>query len=217
MKQLNRNATISLIAFLSLLGAGAAYSQAAATQAISAHQTGTIQGTVESRSSRYRQNTVVYIDQLAGDFLPPQNHPVVDQKSLTFHPHVSVITRGTTVDFHNSDKVKHSIFSPSKVADNLNLGTYTSAEVRSWTFNKYGDAVLLCNIHTEMEAWVVILQNPYFAVSDRRGNFEITDVPPGSYTLKVWNKKYAAESQEIVVKEGEATQVSMKLKGKKRR
>lgn len=206
-----------LSVWVCLPGSTVVFAQADVEEAAADTQTGTIRGTIEARSARYRENTVVYIDHAAGDFPPLQKHPVVDQKSLVFRPDVTVITKGTTIDFLNSDVVKHNIFSPSPVADDMNLGTYSSDEVRHWTFNTIGEAVLLCNIHSEMEAWVVVRQNPYFAVTDKSGDFEIKDVPAGSYTLKIWNKKYSALSQEVAVETGETVQVSLELNRKKER
>jgi plastocyanin len=178
--------------------------------------TGTIQGTVEARATRYIKDTVVYLIYVEGDFAPPPNHPVVDQKNLVFLPHVLAIVKGTTVDFTNSDTVRHNIFSPSQVADNMNLGTYGAGQVVPWIFDKIGEAVLLCNVHAEMSAWVIVRQNPYFSITDKDGHFEITDVPAGQYTLKVWNKKLAAESQEVTVQEGEIATILLNLARKRR-
>lgn len=178
-------------------------------------QTGIIKGAIDARAARYKENTVVYIEHIDGNFEPQNTHPVVDQKNLVFRPHVLVIVQGTTVDFKNSDNVQHSIFSPSPVSDKMNLGTYGSDQVKPWTFNELGEAVLLCNIHAEMSAWVVVRQNPYFSITDKDGHFEIKDVPAGKYTVAVWNEKLSAEPQEITVKHGDATEVSFKLTGKK--
>lgn len=220
MEKVNRTATITvplLSACLCLFGGSAVFTHAVGEGATADRQTGTIKGTIEARAPRYQENTVVYIDHAAGNFPPPQEHTLVDQKNFVFRPHVTVITKGTTIDFRNSDNEKHDVFSPSPVADGMSLGAYKSGAVRSWTFNNIGEAVLLCNIHAEMEAWVVIRQTPYFAVADKEGNFEIRDIPAGDYTLKTWNKKYSGPPQEVTVKEGETIQVSLKVKKKKRR
>jgi plastocyanin len=219
-KKVNGTASVTaslLSACLCLFGGAAVFTQAVGEGVVAYRQPGAIKGTIEARAPRYRENTVVYIDHVAGDFLSPQENPMVDQKNFVFLPHVTVITKGTTIDFRNSDNEKHDVFSPSPVADDMDLGAYKGGEVRSWTFNNIGEAVLLCNIHAEMEAWVVIRQTPYFAVADKEGNFEIRDIPAGRYTLKTWNKKYSGPPQEVTVKEGETIQVSLKVKKKKRR
>ncbi len=201
----------------SMFVSGPAFTEARGAESQIKPGTGVIKGTIDARAARYRKNTVVYVDHVEGHFDPLNKRPVVDQNSLVFLPHVLLIVKGTTVDFKNSDNVRHSIFSPSPVADKMNLGTYGPDQVKSWTFNNLGEAVLLCNVHAEMSAWVVVRQNPYFSITDKDGHFEINDVPAGNYTLAVWNEKLSAEPQDITVREGGTTEVSFKLAKKRRR
>ena len=173
---------------------------------------GVIKGKINVKAKRYKKDTVVYIEKVEGDFLPPEEHAIMDQKDLVFIPHVLVVLKGTTVDYLNSDDVRHNVFSPDAIADKMNLGMWPRGEVRPYTFNKLGDAVMLCNVHAEMEAYVVVLQNPYFSKTDKEGNYIIENVPPGEYTLKVWNKKYRAKDKKIKIKKGETITVDFKLK-----
>ncbi|RMF67445.1 MAG: hypothetical protein D6743_04910 [Calditrichaeota bacterium] len=174
---------------------------------------GTIKGKVSVRGARDARDVVVYIDKAPGKFPPPKEHAKIDQKNLTFVPHVLPILAGTTVDFHNSDDVLHNVFTPDKCAEKFNLGTWPKGQVRSYTFKAAGCvAVMLCNVHPEMEAWVVVLQNPYFFKTDKDGVFTIENVPAGKYTLKVWHQKLKGKPQEIEVPaEGEVT-VNFKMK-----
>jgi plastocyanin len=173
---------------------------------------GVIKGKVIAKVSKYKRDTVVYIERVEGNFTPPEEHAKMDQVGLVFIPHVLVVLKGTTVDYHNSDDIAHNVFSPDDVADKMNLGTWLSGEVRPYTFNKLGDAAMLCNVHPEMEAYVVVVQNQYFSKTDKEGNYGIENVPPGEYTLKVWNKKYRAKDKKITIKSGEALTVDFKLK-----
>lgn len=173
---------------------------------------GVIKGKVIAKASKYKRDNVVYIERVEGNFPPPEEHDKMDQLELVFIPHVLVVLKGTTVDYLNSDDVKHNVFSPDTVADRMNLGMWPRGEVRPYTFNKPGAAVMLCNVHPEMEAYVVVVQNPYFSKTDKEGNYEIKNVPPGEYTLKVWNKKYRAKDKKITIKGGEALTVDFKLK-----
>ncbi|MFQ5706360.1 MAG: hypothetical protein ACE5HO_02870 [bacterium] len=168
---------------------------------------GTIKGKIKVRGARDARDVVVYIDKAPGEFKPPKEHPVMDQKNLTFIPHVLPVLAGTTVDYKNDDDVLHNVFTPDKCAEKFNLGTWPKGEVRSYTYKKPGCvAVMLCNVHPEMEAWVVVLQNPYFFKTDKDGVFTIENVPTGKYTLKVWHQKLKGKPQEIEVpKEGEIT------------
>ncbi|MFQ6618386.1 MAG: carboxypeptidase regulatory-like domain-containing protein, partial [Fidelibacterota bacterium] len=126
--------------------------------------------------------------------------------------HILPILKGTTVDFLNSDEVKHNVFSPDKIADKFNLGTYGKGVKRSHTFDKVGVAVILCNVHTEMEAYIVVLPTPFFAMTDGDGNFRIENVHPGEYTIKTWHEKMREVSQNIRVEPGKITELNIVLK-----
>ena len=161
---------------------------------------GTIKGKLTIPHARTLADVVVYVDKAPGTFPPPRQHPVMDQKNLAFVPHVLPVVVGTTVDFLNSDKVLHNVFTPDKCAGKFNLGTWPKGEVRSVAFDKVGcSPVLLCNVHPEMEGFVVVLQNPYFAVTDKAGLFKIPNVPEGKFTIKVWNRKPLDTTRDIAV------------------
>ena len=164
---------------------------------------GDIKGKVTAQGLRSSASIAVYIDALPGKtFTPPTQNPVVDQKKMTFIPHVLVVLKGTTVDFLNSDPVGHNVYWPSisgnkKLAHNL--GTWAQGVKKSFTFNDLGAAPLLCNVHPEMSGYVVVVPTPYFATTDKEGEFEIKDVPPGKYTLKTWSEGGKPTSQDVEV------------------
>lgn len=164
---------------------------------------GDITGIVKALGIKNSANAVIYLDKIEGKtFEAPKEHALIDQKNLTFIPHVLPIVAGTNVDFLNSDEVLHNVFTPDKCAEKFNLGTWPKGERRSYTFNNIGCIpVMLCNVHPEMEAFVVVLQNPYFAVSKNDGSYTIKDVPTGKYTLTIWHEKLKSQSVEIVVPE----------------
>jgi uncharacterized surface anchored protein len=112
------------------------------------------------------------------------------------------VQRGTVVDFKNSDDVQHNVFTPSTSANPFNLGTYNRGEARSVTFNKAGEAVILCNIHMEMEAHIVVVEGPHFTVTDQTGTFRISDVPPGRYELRLWHRGWLSYTSELEVGDG---------------
>lgn len=196
--------SVSLLILLSLLGgvAGA----------------GTITGKVTAKKKKYLPHAVIYIDSVKGDFELPKKNPVINQKNMVFHPHVVPVLAGTTVDFLNSDDVAHNVFTPDKSADKFNLGTWPKGEIRSFTFEKrcddVCDAVMLCNVHPEMEAFVLVMQNPYFSTTDEAGNFTIENVPAGEYTISVWHPKRKGESTVIVVPDSASVSLEIALKKK---
>lgn len=175
---------------------------------------GNIVGKVKARGVKNSGDAVVYIDAVGGKtFTPPKNHPVMDQKNLKFVPHVLPVVAGTTVDFLNSDDVLHNVFSPDACAEKFNLGSWPKGQTRAYTFKNQGcSPVLLCNVHPEMEGYVITLQNPYFAVSDKDGNFTIKNVPAGKYTVKIWHEKLKGASQEVTVTESGSTEIIFEIK-----
>jgi plastocyanin len=144
----------------------------------------TLQGTVSYPKGS--ADLFVYVTTAPGTFAPPATHPVMDQKSMKFNPHVMPVLVGTTVDFLNSDSVSHNVFSPDQ--EGYNLGTWPKGAKRSYVFKHPRVYTQLCSIHPEMEAFVIVLQNPYYATTDADGHFNIEGLPAGHYELKVWGE-----------------------------
>jgi plastocyanin len=167
-----------------------------------------IKGVVEGGKSIRRSPVVVYIDASPAPYKRPAANPTMDQRNMTFIPHVLPIQTGTTVDFLNNDEVKHNVFSPDH--EKYNLGTWPQGAVKQHTFTEQGVYVQLCNVHPEMKAYIVALDTPYFGLTDKDGNFELQDVPPGDYTLKVWHEKLHFKKQQITVPENGVDNVVFK-------
>ena len=135
----------------------------------------------------------------------------VDQKELTFIPHVLVIEVGTTVRFLNNDVVLHNIFTPSRVGDRFNLGTHQKGIEKFLKFDKPGEIVLLCNVHPEMEAYILVVDTPFYSKTDEGGIFTISGVPPGEYTINVWHPYFDDKTVTILVEEGRTVNVKITL------
>ena len=130
-------------------------------------------------------NIVVWLD-ASGAARPRQTAKVVlDQRNLSFFPHVLAVRVGTTIDFPNHDRVFHNVFSfrDGKVFD---LGMYPVGTTRPETFDKAGVSRVFCNIHPNMAAYVVAVDSPYFAVSDESGAFTLPAVPADRHTYHAW-------------------------------
>ena len=152
--------------------------------------------TIEGRPAT---EAVVYLDGAAAASAGEPAHVKMDQKNLAFVPGVLAVRRGTVVEFTNSDDVQHNVFTPSAGAGRFNLGTYNRGEARSVRFDQAGEAVILCNIHMEMEGHVVVLDGPHFAVTDGAGAFRIEGVPDGSHTLRVWRRGWLPYTRAVEV------------------
>ncbi len=158
---------------------------------------------IEGKISGMKGQSVVYVDVIAGKTFPaPKEHPVIDQKGLLFAPHIAIVQQGTTVDFLNSDNVSHNVFWPSVGGDKKaghNLGTWPKGEKRPFTFDKAGAVPLFCNVHPEMEGYIIVSPTPYFAQTDDSGNYKIKDVPDGSYTVTAWHEGAKSQSKPVTV------------------
>ena len=160
---------------------------------------GEINGTVKVTGAASNADAVVYVQQAPGSF--PAKSMEMDQRKMQFIPHVLPVVAGTTVKFLNSDPTPHNVFSPDN--EKYNLGTWPQGQTKDHTFASCPKPpcvyTQLCRVHAEMEGFVVVLQNPYFAVTDREGHYKIDGVPPGSYTLAVWHPKAKAQPKPAVV------------------
>lgn len=174
-----------------------------------ASRAGDIKGKVSVQGIKSAENIAVYVDAIPDKkFENPTTKPVMDQTKMTFSPQVMVVQVGTTVEFLNSDPVGHNVYWPSisgnkKLAHNL--GTWPKGERKSFQFSDVGVASLLCNVHPEMNGYVVVVPTPYFAVTDKNGNYEIKNVPPGKYTLKTWSEEGKVTTQAVEVEAGGTT------------
>lgn len=158
---------------------------------------GTVKGTVTATPDKYLKDTVVYLVKVPGSYAPKT--VVMDQKNLSFVPHVLAITVGDTVKFENHDHVQHNVFSPE---GDYNLGLFGFGQSKTHTFEKAGTFTQLCSVHPDMLAYVFVGQNPYSAVPDDQGRYELQGVPPGTYELAVWNSELKAPKQSVTVKDG---------------
>jgi plastocyanin len=172
----------------------------------------TVKGTISAGASPGTPvaNAVVMID---GPRLPAAAgapHAVMDQRADTFVPHVLAVPVGTTVDFPNSDPWLHNVFS-SSVAKKFDLGMYEQGQVRSVTFETPGIVEVRCNVHPKMKGFVVVHPNPYVAVSDAHGSYNVTSLPPGDYTLRVWHEDLVEEQIPVSIGEGQVRALDVRL------
>jgi plastocyanin len=160
----------------------------AATSAVAEPLSGTI-----SDAALRRKIDVVYIEKVEGTFPAPAKQPVINQKGNTFVPHVSTVVVGTRVSFQSMDPELHNVFARAGKAVMFNDAVLPSGRFER-TFNKPGVVHLTCNIHKEMSAYVLVVQNPFFTTIDRAtGSFHIDNLPPGNYTLRVWGEALSDE------------------------
>jgi plastocyanin len=130
------------------------------------------------------------------------------QKNKRFTPHILAITAGTTVDFPNYDPIFHNAFSnfEGKVFD---VGLYPPGTNRSVVFDRPGIVRVFCNIHPQMSAVVAVLATPYFAVTQADGRYEISNVPPGEYRLRLMHERATPDTLQRAARRVTAVETSL--------
>jgi plastocyanin len=151
------------------------------------------------------RNFVVYLDGPITNALALSNSVArvdtkrVNQERANFNPPVLPIMVGTTVEWPNNDDIYHNVFSMSDAME-FDLGLYKgNPKEKRVKFDKVGRVEVFCSIHANMHCVVLVLENPFFAVSDEAGRYVIRDVPPGTYRLKAWHERLPSQTQEIIV------------------
>ena len=184
---------------------------------------GSVSGTIKVKGLRSPANVLMFITKAPEvdlDFSKAKF--IIDQKDLTFMPHILPVPVGATVFFPNHDKVDHNVFSLSRTKK-FNFGSYKPGENKSIRFDKPGIVELRCDVHAEMLAYIMVMKNPFFGITDTKGHFQIPDphylkqagltgietIPAGKYTVKTWHEKLKTKKQTIEIP-AEGT-VSVKL------
>jgi plastocyanin len=174
---------------------------------------GRITGSVKATGLSSNADAVVYVQEVKGAAKPLASPVTMDQRQMQFLPHVLPVVVGTIVKFLNSDPTAHNVFSPD--FEKYNLGTWPQGQSKDHVFAQCAKFpcvyTQLCRVHPEMEGFVLVLQNPHFAVSDKEGRFEIAGVPPGSYTVGVWHPKLKAAAKPVTVEAGKPASVDFTL------
>ena len=187
---------------------------------------GKIKGTVKVKGLRSPANVLVYLTKApSGSMDLSKTNFVMDQLNLEFRPHVLPVLVGSTVQFPNNDQVDHNIFSMSRTKK-FNLGSYKPGDSKAVLFEKPGIVELRCDVHAEMAAYILVMNNPYFAVTDKNGNFripdasylqqagleELADLATGKYFIKTWHEKLKTQKEAITITDDGDVTVELNLK-----
>ncbi len=159
----------------------------------------------------YRQ-AVVYLDP------PPErlDRPIegrsrMDQKNERFIPHLLAIPVGTVVDFPNDDHIYHNVFSLSKTR-RFDLGRYAAGHSKAVRFDEPGIVRVFCDIHSHMNAFILVFDHRFFAITDEQGRFRIEHVPPGTYKVTAWYEGVVQQTQTVTVAPSTGADVNFVLK-----
>jgi plastocyanin len=123
---------------------------------------------------------------------------VMDQRNERFVPHVLAVMVGTVVDFPNSDLIYHNVFSLSR-AKRFDLGRYAAGKSKAVRMDRPGVVRVFCDIHSHMNAFVLVFNHPFFDVTDADGRFQLPSLPSGTYTLVAWYEGETRVTRSVAV------------------
>lgn len=177
--------------------------------ALSSGPTATLKGRVTLPNGKPAVEAVV---SFKGDApARPIQGAVMDQKGKRFIPHVLVVPVGTVVTFPNHDDVFHNVFAHFH-AKRFDLGMYPQGAVKKQLFDKAGLIALFCNVHSEMSAFIMVVDTPFYAVTDSQGRFSIPNVPEGTYMVQGWHESGSKLTQKLQF--GGGSEIDLKLERK---
>jgi len=160
-------------------------------------------------------STIVYLQPNGGNADIPaaevKKAYTVRMKNKQFAPQAIVIPVGATVDFPNDDAIYHNIFSVS-APNQFDLGLYKSGASESKTFSSPGEVKLFCNVHPQMTGTILVVQTPYYTLTDKEGNFSFSNVAPGVYDIKAYSEE-GQTSQKIDIRQN-SLKVILTIDGK---
>jgi plastocyanin len=156
-----------------------------------------------------RKTQLVYVERFDGKVTAPSEPTFMNQHGNVYLPHVLPVVVGTKLIFKSEDPELHNVYARGEKRVLFNDAIVPKTQSIPREFKELGVVHLTCNIHKEMSAYVVVLQNPYFALPEKDGTVTIANLPTGSYTLRVWGEQLSDEQKAktfpVVVKAGGAS------------
>jgi len=160
-------------------------------------------------------NVFVYVKDGLGNYVydTPTTSAKIDQKECRYHPHVFGMRVGQPLEIVNSDPTLHNIHAMPKANSEFNNGQPIQGMKMTHTFDKKEVMVpFKCDVHGWMNAYVGVLDHPYFAVTGDDGKFELKDLPPGTYTIEAWHEKLGPMTQSVTLGQKESKDVTFSFK-----
>jgi len=162
-------------------------------------------------------NVVVSLDSVKGgkslDSLGTEF--VLDQKVCAYNPHILIVPVNRQIKILNSDGILHNIHTYCKLNPPLNIAQPRFKNKLKLTFEKPEKVQVRCDVHGWMSAWFIVAEHAYYTVTDSAGRFSLRGVPPGTYTLNIWQELLGEKSVQLTVKAGEESELNFAFEEEK--
>jgi len=155
------------------------------------------------------EEALIYLKGVSYSKGAPSESAILDQKGCIYEPHVFGMMAGQQLLIKNSDATLHNIHSMPKVNKEFNFAMPKVVKEKKSTFIKSepNPFYIKCDVHPWMKTWVLVSDHPYFAVTDKEGNFSISGIPPGTYEVICWQEKFKKMPLTASVKIGDGETV----------
>ena len=147
------------------------------------------------------RNVVVYLTGVKPPAVVGHTRARISQRAEAFRPRLTAVTVGSSVDFPNEDPFFHNVFSLSRAAT-FDLGRYRSGQSRAWAMRKTGVVKVFCHLHSQMNATIMVLDHPWFAIPGDDGTFTIGDIPAGEHTVVAWHERIGDRRETLRIPAG---------------
>ncbi len=155
------------------------------------------------------KNVVVYLKEVPGDSALSSDIPIIDQVDCHYVPHVTAIAAGQKVIFKSSDPTLHNVHLLGNAANTGNFAMPGPGNASPRTLSDVEFTRIKCDVHPWMVCWVAVIDGPYFAVTDDKGEFEIKNVPAGTYTLSAWHELFQPQTTSVTVAADKAAEATL--------
>lgn len=168
---------------------------------------GTLEAYVATPTGVAVADAAVVAEPLSGAIPGKRTMDAIEQRDRELNPYLTIVQKDTAIEFPNRDPFKHHLysFSPAKTFE---IKLYAGKPVKPIVFDKSGEVALGCNIHDWMEAYVLVVDSPYFAKTGSNGRALIANIPPGHYRLRLWHPR---QKKELPLREIEIGAATAKL------
>jgi len=161
------------------------------------------------------QNVIVFVSEGLGDriFEAPSQPAVIEQKGCLYEPHVLAVRANQPLQVVNEDPTSHNIHPTPANNREWNKAEPPGSSLQD-SFAREEIAIpVRCNVHPWMRGYIAVFKHPYFAVTGKDGSFDLSSLPPGTYTIKAWHEKFGTSAQTVTIGANETKEISFVFKG----